>query len=66
MIQNDGNSQNKLCCKYLFLHQAWPDDALVRVANKFLEEADIAEREKLEVVNVCKYFHQSVRHLSDR
>ena len=48
------------------LFQAWPDDALMRVANKFLEESDIEAQEKEEVVNICKSFHQSVRGLSQR
>ncbi|GFO33725.1 dynein heavy chain 12, axonemal-like, partial [Plakobranchus ocellatus] len=51
------------CCTIDWF-QAWPDDALMRVANKFLEEADIEDREKSEVVNICKSFHQSVRELS--
>ncbi|XP_059163826.1 dynein axonemal heavy chain 12-like isoform X1 [Physella acuta] len=53
------------CCTIDWF-QAWPDDALMRVANKFLEEADIEDREKVEVVNICKSFHQSVRELSER
>uniref|UniRef100_A0A2C9M9T7 Uncharacterized protein n=1 Tax=Biomphalaria glabrata TaxID=6526 RepID=A0A2C9M9T7_BIOGL len=53
------------CCTIDWF-QAWPDDALMRVANKFLEEADIEDREKVEVVNICKSFHQSVRDLSER
>nr|KAG5708500.1 hypothetical protein BaRGS_026227 [Batillaria attramentaria] len=53
------------CCTIDWF-QAWPDDALERVANKFLEDADIEEREKADTVNICKYFHQSVRHLSEK
>lgn len=53
------------CCTIDWF-QAWPDDALERVANRFLEDADIEEKEKAETVVICKYFHQSVRQLSER
>lgn len=47
-------------------YQPWPDDALERVANSFLEDADIEDNEKRETVHICKYFHQSVRELSEK
>ncbi|KAL8620603.1 hypothetical protein ACOMHN_017884 [Nucella lapillus] len=53
------------CCTIDWF-QPWPEDALERVANKFLEDADIEEHEKKETVHICKYFHQSVRTLSER
>ena len=46
--------------------QPWPEDALQRVAYSFLEDADIEQREKQETVDMCKYFHQSARILSER
>ena len=36
------------------------------VANKFLEEVDMAHEVRKECVFMCKYFHESVRQLSDR
>ena len=36
------------------------------VANKFLEEVDMAHEVRKECVFMCKYFHESVRELSDR
>ena len=48
------------------MSQAWPEDALEMVANKFLEEVDMAHEVRKECVYMCKYFHESVRKLSDR
>ncbi|KAH9490581.1 Dynein heavy chain 12, axonemal [Bulinus truncatus] len=53
------------CCTIDWF-QAWPDDALARVANKFLENADISEGMKHDVVTICKTFHQNVIELSVR
>lgn len=36
------------------------------VANKFLEEVDMTHEVRKECVFMCKYFHESVRELSDR
>ena len=36
------------------------------VANKFLEEVDMAHEVRKDCVFMCKYFHESVRELSDR
>ncbi|RLN66256.1 hypothetical protein BBP00_00002338 [Phytophthora kernoviae] len=46
---------------------AWPSDALVAVAEKFLAdvEMDSAEVRKA-IVDTCQYFHVSVMDLSDR
>ena len=49
-----------------FPWQAWPEDALEMVANKFLEEVDMALEERKLCVFMCKYFHESVRQLSER
>ena len=46
--------------------QAWPEDALERVANKYLEQVEIDDREKAETVHICKYFHTSSMRLSER
>ena len=53
------------CCTIDWF-QAWPDDALEMVANKFLEELDIEEDMRHRCVHMCQHFHQSVRQLSDR
>ena len=49
---------------YVCVVQAWPDDALERVANKFLEQLDIEEDQKEETVKLCKHFHQGTNKLS--
>ena len=51
-----------LCC---VVFQAWPDDALELVANKFLEEV-LEDNEKGPTVSLCKHFHQSTRDLSEK
>merc|ERR1719461_2572233 len=51
------------CCTIDWF-QAWPQDALEMVANKFLEEVDLSEHEHVQCVKMCKYFHESVRKLS--
>jgi hypothetical protein len=48
------------------LSQAWPEDALEMVANKFLEEVDMEDDVRLSCVILCKHFHESVRMLSIR
>ncbi|XP_052285538.1 dynein axonemal heavy chain 12-like isoform X2 [Dreissena polymorpha] len=51
------------CCTIDWF-QAWPDDALERVANKFLEQLDIEDDQKVETVKLCKHFHQGTNKLS--
>lgn len=46
--------------------QAWPNDALEMVANKFLEDVDMSEQMRGLCVSMCQHFHQSVRTLSDQ
>lgn len=46
--------------------QAWPEDALERVAFKFLETVEMEEKERVDVVDICKHFHTSARALSER
>uniref|UniRef100_A0A8C3KVW3 Dynein axonemal heavy chain 12 n=1 Tax=Calidris pygmaea TaxID=425635 RepID=A0A8C3KVW3_9CHAR len=53
------------CCTIDWF-QPWPEDALERVANKFLETLQLTDNERQEVVPICKYFHTSVLSLSVR
>ncbi|XP_069101059.1 dynein axonemal heavy chain 12-like isoform X1 [Argopecten irradians] len=53
------------CCTIDWF-QPWPEDALERVANKFLEQVELEDREKVETVHIVKYFHQSTTKLSDK
>lgn len=53
------------CCTIDWF-QAWPQDALERVANKYLEHAEIEDREKEECVYICQYFHTAARELSEK
>ncbi|BFZ08761.1 hypothetical protein BsWGS_11799 [Bradybaena similaris] len=53
------------CCTIDWF-QAWPDDALERVAYKFLETSEMENQQKDSVVFICKYFHQTMRELSTR
>ncbi|NXM04479.1 DYH7 protein, partial [Tyrannus savana] len=53
------------CCTIDWF-QPWPEDALERVASKFLETLELTETERQGVVPICKYFHTSVLALSER
>ncbi|OCT58631.1 dynein heavy chain 12, axonemal [Xenopus laevis] len=53
------------CCTIDWF-QPWPEDALERVAVKFLETLELSEHEQREVVPICKYFHTSAIALSDK
>ncbi|CAB3991140.1 dynein heavy chain 3, axonemal-like, partial [Paramuricea clavata] len=53
------------CCTIDWF-QAWPEDALEMVANKFLEEVEMSDNARKECVWMCKYFHESVRKTSER
>lgn len=53
------------CCTIDWF-QAWPEDALVLVANKFLEAVEMQDHERKSVVTLCQSFHQSVRQLSEK
>ncbi|XP_049921653.1 dynein axonemal heavy chain 12 [Epinephelus moara] len=46
--------------------QPWPEEALERVANSFLESLEMSENERQEVVPICKTFHTSAKQLSQR
>ncbi|XP_037670654.1 dynein heavy chain 3, axonemal isoform X2 [Choloepus didactylus] len=51
------------CCTIDWF-QLWPTDALELVANKFLEDVELEDNIRKEVVSMCKYFQESVRKLS--
>ncbi|XP_074961219.1 dynein axonemal heavy chain 3 [Phalacrocorax aristotelis] len=51
------------CCTIDWF-QTWPTDALEMVANKFLEDVELEDDVRKEVVAMCKYFQESVRELS--
>ncbi|NXK36347.1 DYH7 protein, partial [Piprites chloris] len=53
------------CCTIDWF-QPWPEDALERVASKFLETLELTDTERQGVVPICKYFHTSVLALSER
>uniref|UniRef100_A0A8C0ZKV4 Dynein axonemal heavy chain 12 n=1 Tax=Cyanistes caeruleus TaxID=156563 RepID=A0A8C0ZKV4_CYACU len=53
------------CCTIDWF-QPWPEDALERVASKFLETLQLTDTERQGVVPICKYFHTSVLSLSER
>ncbi|XP_064633435.1 dynein axonemal heavy chain 12-like isoform X2 [Lineus longissimus] len=53
------------CCTIDWF-QAWPEDALERVANKFLENVDMEDDMRHETVHICQYFHTSARILSEK
>ncbi|RMX38335.1 hypothetical protein pdam_00005508 [Pocillopora damicornis] len=53
------------CCTIDWF-QPWPEDALEMVANKFLQDVEMTDNERKEVVPICQYFHTSARHLSER
>ncbi|XP_053412126.1 dynein axonemal heavy chain 3 [Nycticebus coucang] len=51
------------CCTIDWF-QSWPTDALELVANKFLEDVELDDSIRVEVVSMCKYFQESVNKLS--
>ncbi|XP_074179212.1 dynein axonemal heavy chain 3 [Rhinolophus sinicus] len=51
------------CCTIDWF-QSWPTDALELVANKFLEDVELEDRIRTEVISMCKYFQESVKELS--
>uniref|UniRef100_A0A8C2MM84 Dynein axonemal heavy chain 3 n=1 Tax=Cricetulus griseus TaxID=10029 RepID=A0A8C2MM84_CRIGR len=51
------------CCTIDWF-QAWPTDALELVANKFLEDVELDDSIRTEVISMCKYFQESVKKLS--
>ncbi|RXM98274.1 Dynein heavy chain 12, axonemal [Acipenser ruthenus] len=53
------------CCTIDWF-QPWPEDALERVANKFLETLELSDLERHEVMPICKHFHTTAIQLSDK
>uniref|UniRef100_A0A3Q1B603 Dynein axonemal heavy chain 12 n=1 Tax=Amphiprion ocellaris TaxID=80972 RepID=A0A3Q1B603_AMPOC len=53
------------CCT-IDWYQPWPEEALERVANSFLESLEMSENERREVIPICKTFHTFVKQLSQR
>jgi len=53
------------CCNIDWF-QAWPEDALEKVAQKSFEQIDIEEDEKKACVEICKYFHVSSSTLCEK
>lgn len=52
---------------YFFpLLQPWPEEALERVAETFLETLELSENERQEVIPICQTFHTSAKTLSER
>ena len=44
----------------------WPEDALEKVASRFLEEMEMEEDTRARCVMMCKHFHESVRSMSEK
>jgi dynein heavy chain len=53
------------CCTIDWF-QAWPDDALYAVANKYLNDMEIEPKYLKNIIDLCRYFHQSVSLISDK
>ncbi|XP_028848515.1 dynein heavy chain 12, axonemal isoform X2 [Denticeps clupeoides] len=53
------------CCTINWF-QPWPEEALERVANKFLQALEMSDHERKEIVSICKTFHTSAIELSER
>jgi dynein heavy chain len=51
------------CCTIDWF-QPWPEEALERVANHFLEDVELSQQERTEIIPICKHFHVSSRELS--
>lgn len=53
------------CCNIDWF-QAWPEDALEKVAKSSLQKIDIEDDQKHACVDICKYFHVSSATLSEK
>ncbi|KAI3387241.1 hypothetical protein SNEBB_002654 [Seison nebaliae] len=53
------------CCTIDWF-QAWPEDALQKVAERSVEKLNMKEQEKIEVVKICKTFHLDAQKLTKR
>ena len=52
------------CCTIDWF-EPWPEDALERVAAKYLEEVKISQEERTAVTKICKTFHSDAVELTD-
>ncbi|KAM4676017.1 dynein axonemal heavy chain 3-like [Discoglossus pictus] len=53
------------CCTIDWF-EAWPKDALEKVANHFLDDVEMSQEIRNEAVFMCQHFHQSVVALAER
>lgn len=53
------------CCNIDWF-QAWPEDALEKVAKASLSKIDIEDDQRSACVEICKYFHVSSSQLSEK
>ncbi len=53
------------CCTIDWFTE-WPEDALEKVATKFLEDMDMDDEIRRNCVKMCGFFHESVRQTSIR
>ncbi|CUT98907.1 dynein heavy chain [Echinococcus multilocularis] len=53
------------CCTIDWF-QVWPEDALAMVANTSLSTIEMESSIRKSIVTMCKYFHESIRLLSER
>ncbi|CAG5135432.1 unnamed protein product, partial [Candidula unifasciata] len=53
------------CCTIDWF-EAWPEDALELVANKFLDDVEMSADVRTSTVSICKHFHMSIRAMSQR
>ncbi|KAG6798201.1 Dynein heavy chain 7, axonemal [Apis mellifera caucasica] len=51
------------CCTIDWM-QAWPEDALLAVATKFLDEIDLTQKERAACIEMCQFFHTSTQDLT--
>lgn len=52
------------CCTIDWF-ESWPEDALEKVANHYMNEVNLSDQVKTSSVVACKYFHVDARRISD-
>lgn len=56
-----------ITCTYINWLPEWPEQALSKVAEFYLKEENFVESSKIDsVINICVFFHLSIRDLSDQ